>query len=130
MWNRSVSQYLICYHGPREIIDSYEFQVELVTQLSTSMHGSKENHTGYIYKRKDNTTDEMTEKQEEQKQPHDSLAVPVPPCDPYYKNDIDIVQSGFSTLKQVISRQMNITFQDSPTSKSLRSHDKKKGALP
>lgn len=53
MWNRSSSsvQYLICYHGPKNIIREYEFNVELVTQTSTSMHGSKEGHMGYIYRR-------------------------------------------------------------------------------
>lgn len=52
MWNRSSSPYLICYHGPKDIIETYEFDVELVTQRQTSMHGSKEGHMGYIYQRK------------------------------------------------------------------------------
>ena len=56
MWNRSTSQYLICYHGPKDIIHSYEFDVELVTQTPTSMHGSKEGHMGYIYRRTATTT--------------------------------------------------------------------------
>ena len=42
---------MICYHGPKDIIESYDFNVELVTQTSTSMHGSKEGHMGYIYRR-------------------------------------------------------------------------------
>ena len=42
---------MICYHGPKDIIDTYEFDVELITQKPTSMHGSKEIHSGYIYKR-------------------------------------------------------------------------------
>lgn len=129
MWNRSVSPYLICHHGPPEIIDFYEFHVEKVTQLPTSMHGSKEKHTGYIYKRKLNT-DARTQKLHQQKEPPSSLPLPAAtqsllvPCDPYYKNDIDVVQSGFSTLKQVISRHMNNICPDNPTSKSLRSHCK------
>jgi Histone methylation protein DOT1 len=51
MWNRSSAAYLICYHGPKDIVGHYEFNVELVAQASTSMHGSKEGHAGYIYRR-------------------------------------------------------------------------------
>merc|ERR1712194_78661 len=54
MWNRSDSgscEYLICYSGPKDIIGYYEFDVELIVQTPTSMHGSKESHMGYIYRR-------------------------------------------------------------------------------
>ena len=43
--------YLICYHAPRLMVDEYGFDVELIVQTNTSMHGSTENHMGYIYKR-------------------------------------------------------------------------------
>ncbi len=33
------------------MIERYEFDVELVVQMPTSMHGSAEGHMGYIYKR-------------------------------------------------------------------------------
>ena len=51
MWNRSRSSYLICFHSPRDIIDSYEFHVKLLVQTPTSMHGSNEGHAGYVYER-------------------------------------------------------------------------------
>ncbi|KAL3798349.1 hypothetical protein HJC23_005002 [Cyclotella cryptica] len=51
MFNKSSSEFLICYHGPKLMIDTYEFDVELIVQTPTSMHGSSEVHTGYIYKR-------------------------------------------------------------------------------
>lgn len=51
MFNRSQSEYLICYHGPRLMIDDYGFNIELIVQTPTSMHGSAEGHTGYIYRR-------------------------------------------------------------------------------
>lgn len=51
MWNKSDSPYMICYHGPRDIIDSYEFDAVLIAQAPTSMHGSKEGHTVYLYSR-------------------------------------------------------------------------------
>jgi len=52
MWNSSQSPYLICYHSPKDIIHSYDFDVELVDQEMTAMHGSKERHMGYIYRRR------------------------------------------------------------------------------
>ncbi len=51
MFNRSESPYLICYHGPKLIIERYGFNVELLVQSPTSMHGSSEVHSGYIYRR-------------------------------------------------------------------------------
>lgn len=51
MFNQSQSEYLICYHGPKLMVDKYEFDVELVVQTPTSMHGSAEGHQGYIYRR-------------------------------------------------------------------------------
>ena len=54
MFNRSQSEYLICYHGPKLMIDRYGFNVELIIQAPTSMHGSSEGHMGYIYRRKGN----------------------------------------------------------------------------
>lgn len=55
MFNRSQSEYLICYHSPREMVDRYGFNVELIIQTPTSMHGSSEGHMGYIYRRKGKT---------------------------------------------------------------------------
>lgn len=51
MFNQSHSPYLICYHGPKLIIDRYGFNVELIIQTPTSMHGSSECHMGYLYRR-------------------------------------------------------------------------------
>jgi len=51
MFNRSQSDYLICYHGPKLMIERYGFNVELIVQAPTSMHGSSEGHMGYIYRR-------------------------------------------------------------------------------
>ena len=51
MFNKSQSDYLICYHGPKLMVERYGFHVELIVQAPTSMHGSSEIHTGYIYQR-------------------------------------------------------------------------------
>jgi hypothetical protein len=50
-WNRSGSEFLICYHGPKDMVDTYEFSVQLVVQLPTNMTGSTESHVCYIYRR-------------------------------------------------------------------------------
>ena len=86
MWNRSASGYLICYHGPKDIIHCYEFQVELVTQMPTSMHGSNEGHMGYIYRR---TTFAPV---------HNDDANPRP-FDPYYASAFRSVRGGLESLK-------------------------------
>lgn len=40
MFNRSRSpKWLICYHGPKLIVDKYGFHVQLLVQKPTSMHG-------------------------------------------------------------------------------------------
>ncbi|GKY94170.1 hypothetical protein MPSEU_000383000 [Mayamaea pseudoterrestris] len=56
MWNDSSSQYMICYSGPRHMITDWDFDLELLTRLPTSMHGSKEGHMAYIYRRAPKTT--------------------------------------------------------------------------
>eukprot|EP00605_Chrysophyceae_sp_TOSAG23-4_P000637 GSChrysophyteH1.ASY1.ANO1.718.1 assembled CDS len=45
------AQYLISYRPPRRVISEYGYRVEFVTQMTTSMHGSGENHMAYFYKR-------------------------------------------------------------------------------
>lgn len=84
MWNRSASGYLICYHGPKDIIHCYEFQVELVTQMPTSMHGSSEGHMGYIYRR-------TTAVNNDDANPR--------PIDPYYGSALRSVRGGLESLK-------------------------------
>lgn len=51
-FNTSVhARYLVSYRPPHRVIHEYGYNVELVDQLSTSMHGSGEVHTAYFYKR-------------------------------------------------------------------------------
>jgi hypothetical protein len=85
IWNRSSSMYLICYHSPRDIIKNYEFEVELVAQRTTSMHGSKESHMGYIYKRTLGKTILKTA------------------CDPLFKHAWKQSQEGLSTMHQRVT---------------------------
>jgi hypothetical protein len=100
MWNRSQSsEYLICYHSPKDIIHSYEFDVTLIAQAQTSMHGSKEGHTGYIYQRRKTTTT-----------PHnnnENAANAV--CDALFEPSWQLVQQGLGVLQQDVSRQVEET---------------------
>jgi len=88
MFNNSQSEYLICYHGPKLMIEDYGFNIELIVQTPTSMHGSSEVHTGYIYKRSKNAA---PGKSCETK----TLGVP---CDPLFADAYTISQSGLQSV--------------------------------
>lgn len=89
MFNRSQSPYLICYHGPKLMIDRYGFEIELLTQAATSMHGSSEGHTGYIYRRVKHKNSNRTKKKcpiiriNDAEGNNDSEDIP---CDPMFEN--------------------------------------------
>mmetsp|Transcript_25622 Transcript_25622/g.37867 ORF Transcript_25622/g.37867 Transcript_25622/m.37867 type:complete len:364 (+) Transcript_25622:129-1220(+) len=88
MFNNSHSEYLICFHPPRIIIEKYEFEVDLIVQTPTSMHGSSEGHTGYIYKRRDHETSYSKFR-----------------CDPLYHDAYELVKKGPASLyKNVVDR--------------------------
>jgi hypothetical protein len=104
MWNRSSSPYLICYHGPRDIIKNYEFEVELVTQTSTSMHGSKEGHMAYIY----------------QRVPLKPLELELQPCDPLFASAWEKVQGGLDTLRGEVTAKVEEKMSSGPSTRSSR----------
>ena len=100
MWNKSdtsACQYLICYSPPKKIIDTYDFDVELLVQIPTSMHGSKESHMGYIYRR---TT---SKKKLKAKTASSKRAVA---CDPLFKPSYNLVKSGLKELEREVDRQV------------------------
>eukprot|EP00554_Chaetoceros_debilis_P007761 CAMPEP_0194077598 /NCGR_PEP_ID=MMETSP0149-20130528/4197_1 /TAXON_ID=122233 /ORGANISM="Chaetoceros debilis, Strain MM31A-1" /LENGTH=383 /DNA_ID=CAMNT_0038758667 /DNA_START=260 /DNA_END=1411 /DNA_ORIENTATION=+ len=86
MFNRSQSEYLICYHRPSLMVDRYGFNVELIIQEPTSMHGSSEGHMGYIYRRVGR----------KQKIGKGLQSVDGVPCDPLFKD------AWLSTKKNVV----------------------------
>lgn len=47
--NKSHCQFLTCFHGP-SVLFKLGFQVELIPQLATRMHGSGEIHQCFIYR--------------------------------------------------------------------------------
>ena len=103
MWNRSDSSachYLICYAGPKHIIEDYTFAVELVAQTTTSMHGSSESHMGYVYRR----TPIRNNKNKKKK--GSRATTRIVSCDPLFKPSYDLVKSGLTDLKNTVDRQM------------------------
>ena len=114
MWNRSSSPYLICYHGPKDIIDTYEFNVELIAQRPTSMHGSKEGHMGYIYKRTIATSSKAVVVTDEEATPSPRSRRNNRPlrvnsnvaCDPMYASSFKLVQEGLEPLQRQVDREM------------------------
>jgi hypothetical protein len=97
-WNKSdrdICQYLICYHGPKDIIDCYEFEVELLAQMPTSMHGSKEGHMGYIYRRTATPSNLFRN--------GTTTAIP---CDPLFEFSYNLVKDGLNPLHQDVTRQV------------------------
>jgi Histone methylation protein DOT1 len=91
MWNASSSSYLICYHSPKYIIQRYTFNVELVVQTPTSMHGSKEGHTGYIYQRKGRAFTKPSEP---------------PTMDPFFASAARTVDGGLDRLRYYVNAKV------------------------
>ena len=90
MFNNSQSEYLICYHGPKLMIDRYEFNIELLVQTPTSMHGSAEGHQGYIYRRttKANKRNSCITSQFDI------------PCDPLFAKAWDVCREGLDAVSK------------------------------
>ena len=94
---------MICYHGPRDIIETYEFDVELIAQKQTSMHGSKEGHMGYIYKRKENRTFNKRA------------------CDPIFKTAFEFASKGISELQAKVQAEILQVQGSGPSTRARRS---------
>lgn len=96
MFNRSQSEYLICYHGPKLMIEKYGFAVELIVQAPTSMHGSCEGHMGYIYRRSNG-----------KQRPHkDAIIVNGIPCDPIFKSAWDMMDQDVKSMLDHVKGQV------------------------
>jgi len=86
IWNNSnpnTCLYFICY-SPEKDLEEYDFDVELVAETGTTMHGSKEHHKVYLYKRS--------------KPPADW-------CDPLFQSSYDLVKRGLKPLKSFVDEQ-------------------------
>ena len=92
VFNRSCSSYLICYHPPAIMIVRYKFDIILLCQQNTTMHGSGENHTGYIYARAIKTEN-----------PSPDIL-----CDPMFIDSWNIVRNGIHTIDDFVCRNLTL----------------------
>ena len=121
MFSRSqVSQYLICFHNPRLIVDRYGFDVELLAQTPTKMHGSSESHTGYVYRKRDPyrsgvlprslpmliESEASSFEDDTSSTTVHSVQNEIQQCDPLFQDVWDIVKKGLSDLTDSVSDQI------------------------
>ena len=97
MFNRSQSEYLICYHGPKLMVERYGFNVELIIQAPTSMHGSSEGHMGYIYRRAG----------KKQKIPKGLEILNGVPCDPLFANAWKSTKRDVKVIYEDVKKQVS-----------------------
>ena len=107
MFNRSCSTFLICYHAPRLIVDRYKFQVELLCQQNTAMHGSSENHTCYIYRRKGFHETNLRSAYDD-----------VIPCDPLFKDSWSHVQKGLHHMSSLVQDNLSTALKSGRSKRS------------
>lgn len=106
---------MICYHNPKVMISDYEFDLELLAQIPTSMHGSKEGHTGYIYQRRGLT------KKDVQAYVEDSR------CDPVFQESFDLVKAGLDPLSRAVDKKVEKNWASKRS--MTRSEAKKSGVI-
>jgi hypothetical protein len=73
------SKYLMCFKKPKTIVDAYEFNVEEIGRVRTSMSGSGEGNTCFFYRKLGQTN--ATNKSSSSKSTAFSWQVPLPPTD-------------------------------------------------
>ena len=112
MFNKSHSPYLICFHGPKVIIERYGFDIELITQISTSMHGSSECHTGYLYRR--NEKNKKRKKKKKCQLITNDFAFREP-CDPLFVNAWACTQLDIGEISEEVQKTVlkNLSSQQS-----------------
>ncbi|EWM22673.1 hypothetical protein Naga_100023g16 [Nannochloropsis gaditana] len=105
-FNISQCPFLICYHGPKLIVDRYGFDVTLISQVQTSMHGSSEGHTAYCYKRT------KTKRR----------SLKVSPVDALFKEGLDMIREGsLESLHAWVKQKMDIHFTSPRPARRRRS---------
>lgn len=103
---------MICYHGPKDIIKNYGFHVELVAQTSTSMHGSKEGHMGYIYRRC-----HLDGVESESNPASSSSALKSSACDPAFSSAVELVEGGLESLRAHVEATLSKAVSSGPSSR-------------
>jgi len=120
-FNRSTSPWLICYHGPRQIIEKHGFNVELVVKMPTSMHGSSEVHSGYIYRRVES---KKIRGRKGKCNSSDKSVVPLEDgrgtvCDVLFKDVCARIRGSFTEMKTSVDREV-LEHLDAPRARRTR----------
>ena len=90
------------------MIEKYGFDIELIVQASTSMHGSAEGHMGYIYRRSSpKTTPSCTKNGNIQ-------------CDPRFSDAFSLVHQNPDHIRNVIKQQLKETLTSTRPKRTLR----------
>ena len=99
IFNESECKYLVCFHGPKLMIDHYRFNMVLQDSVATTMHGSGEGHTSYLYQRtpKAGKTDGGSSSSAS------TLSVK---CDPMFEEAVRLVTEGDQAVKDWTTRQI------------------------
>jgi hypothetical protein len=108
IWNQSRSKYLVCYHGPKDIINAYKFDAELVVQTATSMHGSKESHSGYIYRRRLSKASSANHEGKDES------------CDPFFASACAKVNEGIVALKKEVDAKLEARMGSRTTTRARK----------
>jgi len=105
MFNQSQSPWLICYHGPKLMVERYGFNVELLVQMQTTMFGSGESHMGYLYKR---VQGERKNSRKSKKCPSGGIGLPIDiPCDPLFANAWRTTKGDFHTYADQVQADLH-----------------------
>ena len=109
LWNSSTTaEYLVCNHGPRQVIGDYEFHVDdLEVKVPCKMHGSGEGKTFYFYKRR--------HKKGEESAPSDKTHSVLLTSDEVESLNAENKKMRLDTINEVIT-----SFQNEPTPKRVR----------
>ena len=102
----STAMYYISYKRPKLIIEEYKFQVKLVTQLHTSMHGSGEGHTCYIFSRVGNPGVGASKYE----------CFGEVPCDPLFQKAWEMCKfGGYDAVSKYVAAKVDCFFRQKPT---------------
>jgi hypothetical protein len=86
------------------MIEEYGFDVELIVQAPTSMHGSSEGHMGYLYRRNQPNGRPVGSKT----CPSGAEGLPTNvPCDPLFVKAWQRMNSGISSISDFVKTEVN-----------------------
>lgn len=104
VFNTSAAQYVISFHKPKKMIETYNYNVHLLGRVYTSMAGSSEGHCCFIYQK-------QTENASKPRKQIDHI-------DPVFQPHLRILQEG---NQNVLNWIQDIESENNQSSKRMRS---------